>query len=321
MIGGGNVEVKSFCILFSIFPYEQPRKFSSMFVGLLGALTGLSIWLEYLMNDHAGGMAGQKFVWYTILLIPPSLMALISSLLNKKLWMYIAFLLCMSVTMMNDYSYFAYFPLACFFLSIVEGYPKPLTRMEKRDLERLITEQVEKIVQETEGQINEVQIEMEKLVDIDDSLNFSTPEIASIYQINLITAYKIKDNYERYIDTNGLPFANTYRLGIFYVLARTNGIWDLKQTLGEETVYKFKGNEKTGEYIGNHHYGYMGKAIGLSSRIVRLAAGIYQVYSGTSKWKYAFSYFDDPKDSKAITDGCTDYDSDSLTGHYIRNSL
>ncbi|MFC3882344.1 polymorphic toxin type 44 domain-containing protein [Bacillus songklensis] len=142
----------------------------------------------------------------------------------------------------------------------------------------------------------------------DVSLSQTTATIVGIYQINLISANKIKENYERYIDSNGLPFANTYRLGIFYVLARTNGIWDLKQTLGEETIYRFKGTQKTGEYIGNHHYGYMGKAIGLSSTVLRAAAGMYQIYSGTSKWRFVLSYFDDPLDSKAIADGCNDYD-------------
>lgn len=32
-------------------------------------------------------------------------------------------------------------------------------------------------------------------------------------------------------------------------------------------------------------------------------AGMYQIYSGTSKWEYIKSYFDDPRDTKYIKIG------------------
>ncbi|MFC7395276.1 hypothetical protein [Scopulibacillus cellulosilyticus] len=53
----------------------------------------------------------------------------------------------------------------------------------------------------------------------------------------------------------------------------------------------------------------MGRAAGFSCTVLKSAAGMYQVYSGTSEWKFISSYFDDPKDSKAIADGCTDFNN------------
>lgn len=34
---------------------------------------------------------------------------------------------------------------------------------------------------------------------------------------------------------------------------------------------------------------------------------MYQIYSETSDWKFISSYFDDPRDQEAITDGLIDY--------------
>jgi hypothetical protein len=42
---------------------------------------------------------------------------------------------------------------------------------------------------------------------------------------------------------------------------------------------------------------------------LKSAAGMYQIYSGTSKLKYISSYFDDPADQKAITKGYKDYNN------------
>lgn len=302
-----KLKLNRFVFYFQYFPSKKPRKYPSIFTGFLGALAGLYIWMEYL---------GEGFAEWNgiIFLLVPSLLAFMSFLFNKRLLMYLAFLVSLAVILSVSMNFlFIYFPPLCYLMSILLRGTKSLTKEEKGELEKLITEQARKVEQETKEQIKKAQMMNE-----DDPLCLTAPKIAAIYQINLLAAHQIKDNFESYRGLKGSPFANTYRLGIFYVLARTNGIWDLKQTLGEKNIYQFNGTQKTGEYIGNHHYGYMGKAIGLSSTVLRLAAGIYQIYSGTSKWKFAFTYFDDPLDSKAISDGCKDEDAGSLSAFSIK---
>ena len=53
----------------------------------------------------------------------------------------------------------------------------------------------------------------------------------------------------------------------------------------------------------------MGKAIGFSSTVLKSAAGMYQIYSETSKWSFISSFFDDPAVQKAITNGLNDYNN------------
>jgi len=45
---------------------------------------------------------------------------------------------------------------------------------------------------------------------------------------------------------------------------KTGGPWDIKRHLGTNKSYKMLGTNRTGEYIGNHHYGYMGKHAGIT---------------------------------------------------------
>lgn len=47
--------------------------------------------------------------------------------------------------------------------------------------------------------------------------------------------------------------------------------------------------------------------IGFSTTVLKSAAGMYQIISGTSNIKFLTSYFDDPADTKAIGNGATDY--------------
>lgn len=135
----------------------------------------------------------------------------------------------------------------------------------------------------------------------------TSSNVVKIFQTNLKKANSIKTTYNKHKKNKGLAYANTYRLSIFYLLVKSNGPWDLKRTLGTKTKYYFKGTKKTGEYIGNYHYGYMGKAIGFSNTVLKSAAGMYQIKSNTSDWKYISSYFDDPADQVAITNGYKDY--------------
>lgn len=140
-------------------------------------------------------------------------------------------------------------------------------------------------------------------------LGLTSTKVVKIYQSNLDLAKTI---YNIFLDTkreDGTVAANTYRLTIFYELVKTGGYWDLKQELGTKNKYQFKDTNKTGEYIGNHHYGYMGRALGFSNTVLKAAAGMYQVKSETSDWKFISSYFDDPADQKAINSGVTDYNN------------
>ncbi|MCM3164702.1 MULTISPECIES: polymorphic toxin type 44 domain-containing protein [Metabacillus] len=205
-----------------------------------------------------------------------------------------------------------------------EEFPseKVLTEQEKIELVEIITDQVnvfeadveQAILEAKESEIKEVELEeIENSVDssmIQAAVTYDTKTtytVAKIYQTNLSSANSIKNSYNSFVKSRGLMFANSYRLGMFYNLVKSNGAWDLKRKLGTKNTYKFKGINKTGEYIGNHHYGYMGKAIGFSDTTLKSAAGMYQIKSGTSNWKFISSYFDDPSDQAAITSGYTDY--------------
>lgn len=54
-----------------------------------------------------------------------------------------------------------------------------------------------------------------------------------------------------------------------------------------------------------------------STTVLKAAAGMYQIYSETSKWSYITSYFDDPADQAAITNGVTDYNNGFRFSHVI----
>lgn len=83
--------------------------------------------------------------------------------------------------------------------------------------------------------------------------------------------------------------------------------WDLKRELGYSKQYKLLGVLRTGEYIGNHHFGVVSHHIGFSESFLKIGAGLYQIVSGTSSWKFMKIYFDDPKDSAAISQGYKDW--------------
>ncbi|MFZ7942465.1 polymorphic toxin type 44 domain-containing protein [Neobacillus sp. 19] len=157
----------------------------------------------------------------------------------------------------------------------------------------------------------ETQVEID--TDVENRINiYSVPDgtkstLAQLYQSNLQYANKIKSTYQNLIWDSGLGGAELFRLTAFFELVKTGGPWDLKQYLGYRSTYTFKGTSKTGEYIGNHHFGYMGKAIGLNNEVLKTGAGFEQIRQGNSSWEFINSYFDDPKDTTAIIDGYSDY--------------
>ncbi|PWA12214.1 hypothetical protein DCC39_07220 [Pueribacillus theae] len=288
--------------LFRYFPTKHPRNYFSMFFGLLGSFFGFAIWINDFLGFGSDNMAQMAKLESTMFLFIPASLAVIAALCHKTDLKCLAFLLSLPVLSVYGTFSLAYVPFFCYFISVGLMYKKSLTKKEKEELEEMIIGQVQMIGKETAAQMKE----FENHLKLPNELNAFT--FKKIYETNLKAAKEIKQNYDHFIESKGLAYANTYRLGIFYLLTRTNGLWDLKQTIGDDTTYTFKGSLKTGEYIGNHHFGYIGRAVGFSCNVLRIAAGMYQVYSRTSNWKYIFSYFDDPKDSKAISDGCTDYD-------------
>ena len=119
----------------------------------------------------------------------------------------------------------------------------------------------------------------------------------------------------------------------FNKYVRNKGEWDYKQnrntiyglvnmTYKNNTLFKFKGVDMEAQDIGNHHFGFVGKAAGLFTETFMLEqAGKAQMKSGTSKkeWqKYRESidiqtgyptqellppYGDDPRDQTWIQAG------------------
>lgn len=95
-------------------------------------------------------------------------------------------------------------------------------------------------------------------------------------------------------------------------LVKTGGAWDIKLPLGVSKKYNFRGWLRTGEYLGNVHYGYLGKHVGYGDTTLKTAAGLYQIISLTSDRSFYKSYFDDPEDTIAITAGITLYNNNVI---------
>ena len=64
-----------------------------------------------------------------------------------------------------------------------------------------------------------------------------------------------------------------------------------------------------GETIGNFHYGYVGRSVFLPV-VLKSAAGMYQLHSGTSSINYWKTFFDDPADQEDIQWGIDMYEDE-----------
>lgn len=138
------------------------------------------------------------------------------------------------------------------------------------------------------------------------STEYTSTQIAYIYRTHKGQAQKI---YKKYLEYRSIPgsssytIATAYKNSTFIKLVKTGGEWDLKKFLGSSKTYRLLGHTRTGEYIGNHHFGFMGRHLGYSLTALKIGAGIYQIVSGTSDWSYMSHYFDDPRDAAAIESG------------------
>ena len=144
--------------------------------------------------------------------------------------------------------------------------------------------------------------------------NDTSARVAGYYVQNKPTAIKLYDDYMSMLTNPWIQNAPIAAMAMrdqqFISYVKTGGPWDLKRPLGSNTSYQLLGFSRTGEYIGNHHYGYMGRHAGYNKTYLQIGAGIYQIVSGTSSWSYMSSYFDDPKDQEAINRGYSDYSID-----------
>ncbi|HHB1887415.1 hypothetical protein J0818_28455 [Bacillus cereus] len=105
----------------------------------------------------------------------------------------------------------------------------------------------------------------------------------------------------------------------FIEKVRTKGPWDYKWQYAGKYIYQ--GRNCTGEDLGNMHYGYVGRAGGFTPDLLKTAAGLYQIKSGTYKLEWISSYFDDPNDQAWINYGIQLWDNKSLsTSFTLTNS-
>jgi RHS repeat-associated protein len=85
---------------------------------------------------------------------------------------------------------------------------------------------------------------------------------------------------------------------------KPNGDWDYKR---QDRWFFFGGKLYNSEDFGNLHYGYVGTAAGIGSKILTDAAGTVQIYTGSSNAFFVLNNFDDPSDTRKIQQGATSY--------------
>ena len=92
----------------------------------------------------------------------------------------------------------------------------------------------------------------------------------------------------------------------FVEKVKPGGEWDLKShddwPLEAGQSYVYNGVEYSFDDIGNIHYGYVGRVL-FSEDVLLIAGGLVQIYCGTSSWDYRDSYYDNPRDQRAIRIG------------------
>ena len=101
------------------------------------------------------------------------------------------------------------------------------------------------------------------------------------------------------------PITNAARYVDFALMVRPGGKYDLKSKTEWQGKEHFIYN---GEIIwydepGNILYGHLGKVMGFEDIILESAGGAVQIATNTSSWSYVSSYFDDPRDQRAVQKG------------------
>ena len=110
------------------------------------------------------------------------------------------------------------------------------------------------------------------------------------------------------LEENNLVTASIY----FAIKEYSGGDWDLKSqsrwNLQKDKIYKYGNQFLRYDDIGNIHYGYVGRAV-YPSGVLLIMGGMIQIISGTSRWEYRTSNFDDPRDQEMIAYGCMLWDN------------
>ncbi|GGG17402.1 hypothetical protein GCM10010916_37800 [Paenibacillus abyssi] len=75
----------------------------------------------------------------------------------------------------------------------------------------------------------------------------------------------------------------------------------------DNMYYIYNGELYRRNDLGNIYFGYAGKVFGYDDTFLTGGAGLFQIYSGTSEWKYISTYFDDPRDFAMIQVGINIY--------------
>lgn len=132
--------------------------------------------------------------------------------------------------------------------------------------------------------------------------------VFNLMEIARENAAELKEVYD-----NAVFGTATITAGLYFTeRVKSGGAWDFKRPLGTNTTYYVPDLEAymTGETIGNFHYGYVGSAV-FGPGVLKTAAGLYQIVSGTSDWSYWDSYFDDPADTEDIQWGIDVYNREN----------
>ena len=153
-----------------------------------------------------------------------------------------------------------------------------------------------------------------------DETGFKSKSITSkLYNVMRNNAKKFAEYIKQQVDRNGMVKGLINAFKFFYNKVKTRGEWDLKNRpewkLNKGDCFIFNGKTLRSDDPGNIHFGYVG-AVMFPEKILRVGAGVYQIYSGTSRFNYFWTFFDDPRDSSMISYGYDLYMRDTLGSYY-----
>jgi len=138
----------------------------------------------------------------------------------------------------------------------------------------------------------------------DRTLNYYMIDTDVTKKLNAVIKSSESENFWKYFCKMNIV-TNVVRYIDFAFMVRPGGKYDLKSKT------EWQGKEHfiyDGEIIwydepGNILYGHLGKVMGFEDVILKSAGGAVQIATRTSSWRYILSYFDDPRDQKAIQKG------------------
>lgn len=72
----------------------------------------------------------------------------------------------------------------------------------------------------------------------------------------------------------------------------------------------------TGSNLGNFLYGYVGKVVGYSDRVLLVMGGVAAIIADTADFRHWRTYFDDPEDQAMISWGIAVFNVHSVQGRW-----